>query len=60
MIGLKTKILKQTYLDSCNNILESDLDNAGKLAALMTYASQFEIGTETEVFNELLHSKKIQ
>jgi len=59
MTGLKTKILQQTYLDSCNTILNSpDLDDSAKLAALLTYSSQFEIATETDMYNEFLHSKK--
>ncbi len=53
-LKLKTKVPQQTYVDSCNTILESDLDDSGKFSALQTYASQFTIATETDMLNDAL------
>lgn len=39
---IKTKVGEQTYIDSCNTILESTMSDKEKLASLMEYASQFE------------------
>ena len=55
---MKLKIRQETYLASCNTILNAEATDAEKFNQLMEYASKFEIATETDTLNELLHSKK--
>ncbi|MGH7249582.1 MAG: hypothetical protein ACREGC_01275 [Minisyncoccia bacterium] len=59
MTGSKVKISQAEYIQRANVIIENrKIPDDLKMMSLLELANKFDIATETDMFNELLHPKK--
>lgn len=57
-IPVKTKVTKEFWVDACNVILNAKMDDKKTLEALMDYANNFSIATESDLLNGLINKTK--